>query len=161
MVLRDADTGGDRGLRRMIRDSMQMKKGKQESGLEVYEGRKARIRKRLDEFIDQEWKQKHARRLQKRLRGHGEELLTFLDHNEVPPDNNGGERKGCLAVLIRKNSYGNGSERRAQAQAALMTIMRTLKIRGQNPVQILVGALKSYVRSGQLQPLLTKIMANG
>ena len=41
----------------MIRDSMQMKKGKQGSGLEVYEGRKARIRKRLDEFIDQEWKQ--------------------------------------------------------------------------------------------------------
>ena len=66
-----------RRLRRLIRDSMRLKKAKQGMVLEVYERRKARIRKRLDEFIDQEWKQKHARRLQKRLRRHCEELLTF------------------------------------------------------------------------------------
>ena len=71
---------------------MRLKKDKQGMALEVYKRRKTRIRKRLDEFIDQEWKQKHARRLQKRLRRHREELITFLDHDEVPPDNNGGER---------------------------------------------------------------------
>ena len=119
---------------------MRLKKAKQGMALEVYERRKARIRKRLDEFIDQEWKQKHARRLQKRLRRHREELLTFLDHDEVPPDNNGGERGIRPAVLIRKNSYGNGSERGAQTQAVMMTIMRTLKMRGHNPVQILIKA---------------------
>ena len=119
---------------------MRLKKAKQGMALEVYERRKARIRKRLDEFIDQEWKQKHARRLQKRLRRHREELLTFLDHDEVPPDNNGGERGIRPAVLIRKNSYGNGSERGAQTQAVMMTIMRTLKMRGHNLVQILVDA---------------------
>ena len=54
--------------------------------LEVYERRKARIRKRLDEFIDQAWKEKYARRLQKILGRHWEELLTFLDHEEVPPE---------------------------------------------------------------------------
>ncbi|MCY2939224.1 MAG: hypothetical protein NTV55_12820, partial [Planctomycetota bacterium] len=45
------------------------------------------------------------------------------------------------AVLIRKNSYGNGSERGAQTQAVMMTIMRTLKMRGHNPVQTLVDVL--------------------
>ena len=29
-----------------------------------------------------------------------------------------------------------------------MNILRTLKMRGHNPVQVLVDALKSYVRSG-------------
>ena len=41
-------------------------------------------------------------------------------------------------VLIRKNSYGNGSEKRVQTQAVLMIIMR-----GHNHAQILVAALKS------------------
>ncbi len=38
----------------------------------------------------------------------------------------------------------------------MMTIMRTLKMRGHNPVQILLDALKSYIRSGQL-PLVSLI----
>ncbi len=95
------------------------------------------------------------------MRRHREELLTFLDHDEVPLDNNGGEKGICPAVLIRKNSYGNGSERGAQIQAVMITIMRILKMRRHNPVQILVDALKSYVRSGKLPHLSTKIMTNG
>ncbi|MCY2938400.1 MAG: transposase [Planctomycetota bacterium] len=69
-----------------------MKKDKQGLGHEVYERRKARTRKRLDEFIDGVWKKKYARRLQKILRRYWEELLTFLGHEEVTPDNNAGER---------------------------------------------------------------------
>ena len=42
-----------------------------------------------------------------------------------------------------------------------MITMRTLQMRGHIPVQTLVDALKSYVRSGQLQLLPTKITANG
>ncbi len=75
--------------------------------LEVYERRKARIRKRLVEFINHGWKKKHARRLQK-------ELLTFLDHEEVPQDNKAGERRIRPAVLIRKNSQAKGTEKGAQ-----------------------------------------------
>jgi hypothetical protein len=50
--------GGDwlefyRRLRRLIRDGMRLKKDKHSLGQEVYERRKARIRKRLDELIDQ------------------------------------------------------------------------------------------------------------
>ena len=38
-----------------------------------------------------------------------------------------------------------------------MNILRTLKMRGHNPVQFLVDALKSYMRSEQLALLPTKI----
>jgi hypothetical protein len=140
---------------------MRLKKEKQDLGQEVYERRKVRIRKRLNKFIDQGWKEKYGRRLQKRLRRHREELLTFLDHEKVPPDNNAGERGIRPAVLIRKNSYASGSEKGAQTQATLMTILRTLKMRRHNPLQVLVDALKAYMRSGQLPPLPTKVMAVG
>jgi hypothetical protein len=37
-----------------------------------------------------------------------------------------------------------------------MTIMRTLKMRGHNPVHILVDALKTHIRSAQLPSLPKK-----
>ena len=68
---------------------------------------------------------------------------------------------GCEPAFARKNSYANGSEKVAQTQATFMTIRRTLKMRGHNPVKVLVNALKSYVLSAQLPPLPTKITAGG
>ena len=53
---------------------------------------------------------------------------------------------GRLQRGIRNNNYANGSEKGAKPQATFMTILRTLKMRGHNPVQVLVDALKSYVR---------------
>ena len=53
---------------------------------------------------------------------------------------------GRLQRGIRNNNYANGSEKGAKPQATFMTILRTLKMRGHNPVQLLVDALKSYVR---------------
>jgi hypothetical protein len=140
---------------------MRLKKDKQGLGQEVYERRKVRIRKSLDEFIDQGWKEKHARRLRKRLRHHREELLTFLDYEEVQPENNHGERGIRPAVLIRKNSYVIGWEKGAQTQAIFMTTLPTLKMRRHNPLQVLVDALKSYVRPGQMPALLAKTTAFG
>ena len=68
---------------------------------------------------------------------------------------------GCEPAFAQKNSYVNSSEKGPQTQAPLMTILRTLKMRGHNPVQVLVDALKSYVLSAQLPPLPTKITAGG
>ena len=124
--------GGDwpefhRKLRRLIMDGMRLKKAKKDITSDVMIRRKVKIRKRLDEFINRVWEEKHARRLWKRLRRHQDELLTFIDHEEVPSDNNGGERAIRPAVLIRKNIFANGSEAGAQTQAIFMTILRTLK----------------------------------
>lgn len=63
---------------------------------------------------------------------------------------------GRLQLGIQKNSNANGSEKGAKPQATFRTILRTLKMRGHNPVQVLVDALKSYIRLGKLPPLPTK-----
>lgn len=101
------------------------------------------------------WEERHARRLVKRRR-HASELFTFLDNPEVPSDNNHGERQIRPAVIARKNSYANGSEDWAETQAVLMSVFRTLKQRGHNPVSAVQEAVRSYLRTGQLPPLPAK-----
>jgi hypothetical protein len=68
-------------------------------------------------------------------------------------NNNHAEREVRPAVIIRKNSYGNRSEVGADAQAVLMTIFRTLKQRGHQPIQTIVAALRAYVSTGALPQL--------
>jgi transposase len=147
-------------LRRLLRDAMRLSKHSERSAPD-YTCKRQRIADRLQALIDRPWKDKNARRLIKRLRRHQHELFTFLDHPEVPYDNNMAERAVRPAVIIRKNSYANRSEAGADMQAVLMSIFRTLKQRGHNPLQTIVSALRTYLQSGQLPPLPDKIAANG
>jgi transposase len=80
-------------------------------------------------------------------------LFTFLDRPEVPADNNRAEREIRPAVIVRKNSYCNRSENGANTQAVLMSVFRTLKLRGLHPLNTLVEALRTYVATGNLPPL--------
>ena len=89
----------------------------------------------------------------KRLRRHAAELFTFLDHAEVPLDNNHGERPIRPAVIARKNSDADGSVDGAETQAILMSVFRTLKRRGHNPVSAVTEAVRTSLRTGQLPPL--------
>src|SRR5512146_1269327 len=150
--------GGDwpafsKQLKRLIRDSLRLSKRRKELSAEVFASRRRRLERRLQALLAQPWEDRHARRLVKRLRRHASEVFTFLDHPEVPSDNNHGERQIRPAVRVRKNSYANGSQDGAETQAVLMSVFRTLKQRGHNPVSAVLEAVRSYLESGQLPPL--------
>lgn len=117
---------------------------------------RARLTKRLLSLIDSNWEDSHAKRLIKRLRRHRNDLFTFLDQDGVPFENNHAERCIRPAEIIRKNSYGNRSERGADGQAVLMSMFRTLKQRGLDPIRAVVAAVEEYLLTGQLPPLPTK-----
>jgi len=142
-------------LRRLLRDGMRLKKRQAELSPDGYASRRDRLHRRLDQLIQRPWKDREARRLIKRLRRHRHDLLTFLDHPAVPYDNNHGERAIRPAVIIRKNSYCNRSGRGADTQAVLMSIYRTLKQRGHNPLTTIVDALTTYLTTQQLPRLPT------
>jgi transposase len=89
------------------------------------------------------------------------ELLTFLEVEGVPPDNNHGEREIRPAVIMRKNSLANGSEEDAVTQAVLKSIFRTLRRRGHDLVQTVVNAVREYLKTEQLPPLPAKTASNG
>ena len=71
----------------------------------------------------------------------------------MPADNNFGERQIRPAVILRKNSQSNRSDRSAATQAVLMSVYRTLRLRGLDPTKTIVNALKTYLTTGQLPAL--------
>jgi hypothetical protein len=144
-------------LQRLIRGAIRLRK--QHGGLTeaVSVSRRAKIRKRLQAIIDTGRQDNNARRLIKRLKRHKDELFTFLDQLDVPFDSNRAEREIRPAVILRKNSYGNRSERGAETQEILVTVLRTLKQRGHEPLELLPTILTHYVETGQLPPLPQKV----
>ena len=64
------------------------------------------------------------------------------------------ERQISPAVIPRKNSQSNRSDRGAASQAGLMSVYRTLRVRGLDPTQTITEALKAYLTTGQLPPCL-------
>jgi len=140
-------------LRRLLGDAIRLWRRQEDLPEATYASRRARLATRLQELIDTPWKDAQAKRLIKRLRRHQNDLFTFLDHPDVPFDNNAAERAIRPAVIIRKNSYGNRSQRGADCQAVLMSIFRTLKQRGHDPIRTIVRALSAYLTTGQLPSL--------
>ena len=147
-------------VRRLIHDAIRLGK-REDLAAEEFASRRGRLDVRLQKLIDRPWEDSQAQRLIKRLRRHKQELFTFLDQANVPFDNNHGERSIRPAVIIRKNSYCNRSVNGAHVQAVLMSIYRTLKQRGHDPLRTVTKALVEYLKTGNLTPLPSKITANG
>ncbi len=158
------DTGQDwaafaKKLRRLIRDAIRLRKRQETLDPATYTRRCQQIDKRLALFVVKTWVNKEARRLIKRLRRHQHELFTFLSEPQVPFENNTAERMIRQAVIMRKNSYSNRSQRGAQTQAILMSAFTTLKQRGLNPMQTVEQALRIYISTGRL-PTLAEFSAS-
>ena len=126
-----------------------------------YAGRIARLERRLATLAASEFADADATRLAKRLARHCDHLLTFLHKPDVPADNNHAERQIRPAVIIRKNSQSNRSDNGAATQAILMSIYRTLHLRGLKPTQTIAQALRTYLKTGQLPPFPGPAIANG
>ena len=139
-------------LRRLLRDGIRLRK-RPDFRSRRYQSRIDRLNRRIGEMAREEHTDADARRLTKRLRRYGEYVFTFLDYPYVPADNNFGERQIRPAVILRKNSQSNRSDRGAATQAVLMSVYRTLKLRGLDPTKTIADALRTYLTTGKLPPL--------
>jgi transposase len=139
-------------LRRLIRDGIRLRR-RADFAPERYESRIAGIDARLRALACAEYGDPDASRIAARLLRHQDELFTFLDRPEADWNNNLAERMIRPAVILRKSSQCNRSERGAATQAVLMTIHRTLKLRGLDPQQAIADALTAYAATGTLPPM--------
>ena len=160
------DSGGDwpafsKKLKRLIRDAIRLRKSKEQRDAATYQRRCERLEKRLQLILEHGWSNKEAKRLLKRLTRHQDEVLTFLHHAEVPFENNFGERSIRGAVIMRKNSFNNRSEKGASTQSVLMSVFFTIKQRGLNPVDTVKEALKIYLQTSNLPRLKEFNASNG
>jgi transposase len=143
-------------LKRLLGDSFRLHSRRGELSEKEYQSKNRRFDGRLESLIFEcESEDSDVNRLSKRLVKSLDGLFTFLDNTDVDPTNNRAEREIRPAVIIRKNSLGNRSEKGANCQAVLMSIYRTLKLRGLNPIDTVVKSLREYVKSGVLPPLPT------
>jgi len=139
-------------LKRLLRDAVRL--GKCDDLPDGrFVSRRSRLDPRLADLFEAPTENGNVRRLQKRLRRYQDALFTFLDHPGVPSDNNHAEREIRPAVIMRKNSLCNRSDNGAKVQAILMSVYRTLRLRGRDPLDTIVAALRDSVRTGVLPPL--------
>jgi hypothetical protein len=152
------DSSGDwaafsKKLKRLVRDAIRLWRRREEFDETTYAWRRKRIELRLRELIERQWDNSQAKRLRKRLDRYEDYLFTFLDKPYVPFDNNHAERAIRPAVIMRKNSYTNRSDKGARTQSILMSIFRTLKQRNANPISTVAEALRKYIQTGNI-PML-------
>ena len=141
-------------LRRLLRDGMRLRK-RPDFAPGKFQSRVDRVNARLAKLATEDHLDADACRLTKRLCRYGEYIFTFLDYSYVAADNNFGERQIRPAVILRKNSQSNRSDRGAATQAVLMSVYRTLRLRGLNPTKTITNALRTYLTTGELPPLPT------
>jgi len=147
-------------LKRLARDGIRLRK-RPDFSTERYASRIRLIHRRLCALADAGYHDADARRPGQRISKYRDQLFTFLDTAGVPPDNNHGERQIRPAVIIRKNSLCNRSEQGAATQGVLMSIYRTLKLRGHDSTRTIAAALRERLKTGTLPPLPAERVARG
>lgn len=96
--------------------------------------------------------QHRQRKIYRSLIEHWPGLIVFVDHPEVPMDNNLGENSLRGPVTGRKNYYGSGSVASAECAALLFTILHTLGLWAINPRQWLTEYLTACAHNGGRAP---------
>lgn len=87
------------------------------------------------------------------LREHWKGLTLFVDHPEIPMDNNGAERAARPAAVGRKNYYGSGSVWSGQLMVMMMTLFQTLALHGIDERGYLTAYLEACAQNQGRVPL--------
>ena len=88
----------------------------------------------------------------KSLSNHWKGLIVFLEHPEIPMDNNEAERGLRGPVTGRKNYYGSGSIWSAELAAAMFSIIQTVKLWDLNPLTWLYHYLECCLHNNNKPP---------
>ena len=118
-----------------------------------------RIRKALDamkQIMSEQLMQQQLHHQQKKvlasLKNHWDGLTVFVDHPEIPMDNNGSERTLRNPVVGRKNYYGSGTVWSSRFTAMLFSIFETLQLWEINQVEWLSDYFRACALNGGNAP---------
>jgi transposase len=100
-----------------------------------------------------------CRKVLESLEAHWAGLTVFVEHPEVPMDNNAAERAERGPVVGRKNYYGSGAVWAGRLAAVMFSLVETLRLWGLNAQRWLTGYLTACADNGgrapaELQPWL-------
>jgi transposase len=92
------------------------------------------------------------RKVLESLGDHWTGLTVFVEHPEVPMDNNTAERAQRGPVVGRKNYYGSGAVWAGRLAAMLFSVLQTLSLWDLNPRLWLTAYLEACARAGGQAP---------
>jgi transposase len=98
------------------------------------------------------------RKVLESLRQYWSGLTVFVDHPEVPMDNNTAERAERGPVVGRKNYYGSGSVWSGGLAAMLFSLFQTLALWGLNPRPWLTAYLTACAEAGGQAPAMPEAL---
>lgn len=110
------------------------------------------MKTRCDDQLQEQGRPTVKRKVLASLKNHWAGLLVFVDHPDVPMDNNAAERALRNPVTGRKNYYGSGRVWSAQLAAVMFTVLQTVLLWGVNPRHWLQAFLQACADHGGTPP---------
>lgn len=132
-------------IKRLWHDARRLWSERANLGEEVYSRRLGKIEKRMSEMALREYSDGQAIRLSKRLKKHGDSLLTFIRVEGVDPTNNKAERELRPSVIMRKTSGGSRSPEGANAYSLITSLISTCRARGRSFMEYAAEALRHHL----------------
>jgi len=108
--------------------------------------------KQRDRELEDPSLRKPARKALQSLRNHWEGCTLFVDHPEIPMDNNESERRLRDPAVGRKNYYGSGSVWSGALTAICFTIFQTLLKNGIHPKKWFLAYFEACAENGGRVP---------
>ena len=142
-----------RKIKRLIQDARKLR----DRHGQIPSGEYARLRFKLEErlfnFMAFGYTNKNLQRLSKRFAQSWLDIFRFLKDPSLDWNNNLAERMIRPNVIYRNRSFGNRSDRGAEAHGTMMSIMQTLRLQGKNVSENLRLAFLRH-RQGFAEPCL-------
>jgi transposase len=110
------------------------------------------IKKRLDQQLASGQLAPEQEKILQSMRRHWEGLTVFVDHPQVPMDNNAAERALRQVAVARKNFYGSRSLWSGELACGCFTILATLRQHGICPRRYFQSYLEACARAGGKAP---------
>lgn len=137
----------------ILKKAIALRSRRGELSEKVYHRRVEKLRRRLAECRRGRSKDTDVERLKDRMAIFHDDLLTFLEEWDVEPTNNRAERALRPAVVARKISNGNRTEKGAEAHAILMSIIQTCRQQETNILDFGMALLGAR-NTGKPEPVL-------
>jgi Transposase IS66 family. len=110
------------------------------------------IKQRMDWELARGQLRPEQEKILQSLRRHWTGLCVFVEHPEVPMDNNAAERAQRPLAVGRKNYYGSGAEWSGELACACFTLLATLRQHGLCPRKYFQAYLEGCARAGGRAP---------
>lgn len=143
-----------RKIKRLINDARRLRQKHAQIPSGKYAYLRLRLEQRLFDFTTAVYTNKNLLRLSKRFVQSWLEMFRFLKDPTLDWNNNFAERMIRPNVIYRNRSFGNRSDRGAEAHGTIMSLMQTLRLQGKNVGENLRFAFLHH-RQGHTAPCLS------